>query len=92
MDIMSQFLFCIGLEKCICFKFLIAVLLVKWIFKWLLLGVARRSEIIASSSVRVVSEYELVAALNLIEVLFSQIQPISDLMFDDCVFCIEALV
>ena len=91
-DIISQFLFCIGLEKCVYFRFLIAVLLSKWIFIWVLLGVARRREIIASSSVCVVSGYEVVAALNLIEVLFLQIQPIPDLIFDDCRFCIEASV
>ena len=58
----------------------------------LLLGVAKRRKIIATSLVCVVLEYEVVAVLNLIEVLFSQIQPIPDLIFDDSVFCIEALV
>ena len=77
-DIISQFLFCIVLEECICFRFLIAVLLSKWIFIWVLLGIVRRREIIASSSVLVESGYGVVAALNLIEVLFSQIQPIPD--------------
>ena len=47
---------------------------------------------IANSSIRVESEEGGVAALNLINKSFSQIQPIPDWILDVCKFLIEASV
>jgi hypothetical protein len=59
-------------------KLLIAVVLSIYILIEIFDGIAIRRERIASSSIRVASGYDCVAALNFINVLSLQIHPIPD--------------
>jgi hypothetical protein len=73
-------------------KFLIAIKLSVYIVAVELIGITSKRGMIAIISEREESGEGLIAALNLIDGSFSQIQPMLDCMFEDWRFLIEASV
>ena len=91
-EIVSQFLFWMSLGGERLSRLLIADILSIRIVIVELIGRTRRRKIIAASSEWEESEKGCVAALNLMDRSFSQIQPIPDYKFGIWIFLIEASV